>query len=219
MIVGLTLTACGSGPSASPGGGSGLVQFVDPPDEPKVGSVPDGAANAAPPEESAPPLELEVVLRDEAQKVVVTKPPPRKSGRETTVGPKHKPSEGDDLLGGDEDGDAPPPPPPPPPPPGSVELAASTERLGSSVQPEAVRDVIEQSRAIFRMCSEADASVALDVTISPSGEVGDVSSSASEPDDVRLRDCVVSAFRKLRFPPIASTESARVKLRLALRRD
>ena len=190
-----------------------------PPDDAQTRGLDTEAPDPAP-EEGQSTLELEVVLRGPPRKVVVARavPKPEKERRKTTSTGKDDKA-GDDVLLDEEPDASAAPPPPPPPPPGDVALSASTVRLGSSVEPDAVRSVLEQNRAIFRVCSEADASVALDVTITPSGEVGDVTSSASEPDDVRLRDCVVSAFRKLRFPPIASTESAKVRLRLALRRD
>lgn len=162
------------------------------------------------------PLELDVVLRDPTPgRTSRSKGDPEKK-EEKEKGKRRVSS----LLEQEEEPEqGNPPAPDSPAPPADGELSASTQGLGSSVDPEALRGVIEENRAIFRACSDANASVMVDFSITPSGEVTEVASSSSEPDDVRLRDCVVSSFRKLRFAPMASTESAKVSLRLALRSE
>ncbi len=96
--------------------------------------------------------------------------------------------------------------------------AATGERLGGNVDPASVRSTLSGAREIFRRCSDSDIKLELDLTITPSGDVMEASASSSAPDDVRVRDCVVSALRKLRFQPFGGSEAARISLGLALRR-
>lgn len=183
-----------------------------------------GGAETTPPEGTSAPagpvLGVEVgLLEQPADDVTVVSPPekPVKKKRDDlkTKGgegppraeepPEGTPSTGD-LTGGDttkSDGKI---------------TAATTESTGGHVEPSAVRDAVAAQQHLFSRCLRADASIEIEVTVAPSGRVIEARSSRSVPDDPKLRDCLVAAFKQLTISPHDSSAAARVKLAVALKR-
>jgi len=128
--------------------------------------------------------------------------PPRPKPDENT---STKVSGGDDLL---EDPHSESPTP----------AAASSRRIDGSIDPTSVRESLASARDTFTRCLDADMKLELEMTITPAGDVIDASATSSAPDDVRSRDCVVTALRRVRFQPFSGTDAARISLGLALRR-
>ncbi|MBK6513378.1 MAG: hypothetical protein IPM79_05845 [Polyangiaceae bacterium] len=96
--------------------------------------------------------------------------------------------------------------------------AATTESTGGHVEPSAVRDAVAAQLHLFSRCLRADASIEIEVTVAPSGRVIEARSSRSVPDDPKLRDCLVAAFKQLTISPHDSSAAARVRLAVALKR-
>jgi len=122
--------------------------------------------------------------------------------------------------------DLPPPPPPPPPPieardeyKAKLIRQATGESVGGHVEPASIQDAVAKNRVVFSRCLSSDSKVVMEATIASSGDVVDVRSTSSQPDDPKLRDCVVDAFKRLRLRPLGSTHAARVKFALALKRS
>jgi hypothetical protein len=151
---------------------------------------------------------------------LVTKPPPGYS------------SAGPDSQTGNPNkvGSGPPPPPrwcapgdplcaedeaPPPKRKARVE-AASTQSMGGRLTPAQVEDAVEQSFQSFAACSSSDSTVTVRAVIAGTGKVLDASSIHSSPDDARLRDCVVSAFRQIIFPTSSDGRSVPISFDLVL---
>lgn len=93
--------------------------------------------------------------------------------------------------------------------------AASASSASGRITMSEVESAIDAHIDEFAKCStEPSATVALRAVVSPSGKVLEASSQRSSPDDPRLRDCVVAAFRALSFP--ASTGGAPAPLSFEL---
>jgi hypothetical protein len=213
----LSLVAgCGSAPMmGATSGGKGSTETTSLPG-PEATSAP-GVTSLEPKLEEkkkeADALRLDLELAG-ADKDAFKTPDGKKPG-ENRTGIKGKPDKviQDDRTPGGTDalaGDQPDPKPTP--------AAATGERLSGNVDPASVRTTLTGARDVLRRCSDSDIKLELDLTITPSGDVMEASASSSAPDDVRVRDCVVSALRKLRFQPFGGSEAARISLGLALRR-
>ncbi|HTJ84983.1 MAG TPA: hypothetical protein VL400_24865 [Polyangiaceae bacterium] len=168
-------------------------------------------------------LELEEARRAEEKQQAVDTKAARDKDRD-----KHKL---EDLLHPKGDGAAPPIVPGgdtpdedqvaddvPPRDPKPTPAAASSERIGGSIDPTEVRQTLSASRDAFLRCLQADMKLELDLTITPAGDVIEAAATSSAPDDIKSRDCVVSALRRVRFKPFSGTDAARISLGLALRR-
>jgi outer membrane biosynthesis protein TonB len=114
------------------------------------------------------------------------------------------------------------PPPPPPPPPHDPNIPdpdkrppekAQTENLAGRISAESVEATVGGSRDAFGRCTRDYATFSARVLVGASGSVMDASILESSPDDARMRDCVVSALRNLKF---ASTGDAAVPLSFRL---
>lgn len=86
------------------------------------------------------------------------------------------------------------------------------------IDAENLSNVIAESRGQFSPCLERDSSVLIDATISTSGEVLEARAPQSIPDDPKLRDCVVSVFRRLKLAPLKASAPTRVSFELSLKR-
>lgn len=97
-------------------------------------------------------------------------------------------------------------------------LAAVAEVSGGQVTREAIARVVSDNLERFRPCATSDAKVELRLTLGPAGSVASAESPRSQPDDARLRDCVVDAARALRFPRDPGSEVSVLSFELALTR-
>ncbi|MFO0550044.1 MAG: hypothetical protein U0271_16735 [Polyangiaceae bacterium] len=86
------------------------------------------------------------------------------------------------------------------------------------VDAENLNQAIAESRSQFNPCLDRDSSVLIDATISASGEVLEARSPQSIPDEPKLRDCVVSVFRRLKLAPLKASSPTRVSFELSLKR-
>lgn len=96
--------------------------------------------------------------------------------------------------------------------------AADGQASGPRVDPASIKQAVSSRNDLFGRCLSSDASVAIDAMIGPSGNVLQVTSSRSVPDEPKLRDCVVEGFKQLRFPAFESADPARIRFDLALKR-
>lgn len=124
-----------------------------------------------------------------------------------------------------ESPDQPPPPPPPPPRDTGDSLKqksirqATGESVGGHVESASIQDAVARNRPVFTRCLRTDSKVVMEATIASSGDVLEARSTSSQPDDPKLRDCVVDAFKRLKLRPLAGSQPARVKFALALKRS
>lgn len=95
---------------------------------------------------------------------------------------------------------------------------AEGEAAGPRVDAASIKQAVSARNDLFGRCLSSDASVAIDAMIGPSGNVLQVSSSRSVPDEPKLRDCVVEGFKQLKFPALESSDPARIRFDLALKR-
>lgn len=96
--------------------------------------------------------------------------------------------------------------------------AADGQASAPRVDPASIKKAVSSRTDLFGRCLSSDASVAIDAMIGPSGNVLQVTSSRSVPDEPKLRDCVVEGFKQLRFPAFESSDPARIRFDLALKR-
>lgn len=94
--------------------------------------------------------------------------------------------------------------------------AASTTSMGGRLTTAQVEDAVEQSFQTFAACSSSDSTITVRAVIAGTGKVLDASSIHSSPDDARLRDCVVSAFRQITFPTSSDGRSVPISFDLVL---
>lgn len=101
---------------------------------------------------------------------------------------------------------------------GARPLAAVAEVTAGQVSSEVIARVVSENLERFRPCAAADAKVALRLTLGPAGSVASAESPRSQPDEPRLRDCVVDAVRALRFPRDPGSDASVVSFELVLTR-
>lgn len=130
-----------------------------------------------------------------------------KDRAQTTTGPERPKKDKDPESTVPEGQNAPPP-----------IQAATTEKTGPRVDAAQIQQAVAQRRDLFSRCLHVDTSIEIDATISPSGRVLQVKSERSVPNEPKLRDCIVDAFRKLSLEPFGSDAPAHVKFALALKR-
>lgn len=101
---------------------------------------------------------------------------------------------------------------------GETPLAAVAVVTGGRVTRESITQVLSENLERFRPCAKADAKVELRLTLGPAGSVASAEAPRSQPDDARLRDCVVDAVRALRFPRDPGSDTSVVSFELVLTR-
>lgn len=95
--------------------------------------------------------------------------------------------------------------------------AASAQAASGRLTLTEVETAIDESFDQFSKCSSGDdATVSLRAVVAPSGKVIEVSSTRSTPDDPRMRDCVVTAFRALQFPAVNGAAPAPLSFELVV---
>lgn len=99
-----------------------------------------------------------------------------------------------------------------PPRPGAAETSSDSGRLTA----EQVDEVISERLDLFSRCTTAESVISVRATVAAEGRVLDVSAGRSSPDDARLRDCVIGAFRSLVFPRTQANWPTRVAFDLRL---
>lgn len=97
-------------------------------------------------------------------------------------------------------------------------LAAVAVVTGGPVSSKVIAGVVREHLESFRPCAIADAKVELRLTLGPAGSVASAEAPRSQPDDARLRDCVVDAVRALRFPRDPGSDTSVVSFELVLTR-
>jgi hypothetical protein len=101
---------------------------------------------------------------------------------------------------------------------GATPLAAVAVVTGGRVTREVIAQVLGDNLERFRPCATSDAKVELRLTLGPAGSVAAAESPRSQPDEPRLRDCVVDAARALRFPRDPGSDTSVVSFELVLTR-
>lgn len=97
-------------------------------------------------------------------------------------------------------------------------LAAVAEASGERISRDALAGVVDANLERFRPCATGDAKVELRLTLSGGGAVTKAEARSSQPDDARLRDCVVDVLRGLSFPRGAVSDTSTVSFQLVLSR-
>lgn len=95
-------------------------------------------------------------------------------------------------------------------------LAAVAEASGERISRDALAGVVDANLERFRPCATGDAKVELRLTLSGGGSVTQAEAVRSQPDDARLRDCVVDVLRGLSFPRGAGSDTSTVSFQLVL---
>lgn len=95
-------------------------------------------------------------------------------------------------------------------------LAAVAEASGERISRDALAGVVDANLERFRPCATGDAKVELRLTLSGGGSVTQAEARSSQPDDARLRDCVVDVLRGLSFPRRAGSDTSTVSFQLVL---
>ena len=95
--------------------------------------------------------------------------------------------------------------------------ASSVQSAGGALDPSRVQSAVAASMDSFRPCLSADAVVTLEALVSPLGEVLESHGVNSMPNDLRMRDCVSRAFRKVSLGETGSHDATLFRLSLSLR--
>jgi hypothetical protein len=95
--------------------------------------------------------------------------------------------------------------------------ASSVQSAGGSLDQSRVQSAVAASMDSFRPCLSADAVVTLEALVSPLGEVLESHGVSSMPNDLRMRDCVSRAFRKVSLGETGSQDPTLFRLSLSLR--
>lgn len=209
LAASFALTACGgAAPSSAPESAAAPAAAMAP------GSVPDpgGARDpgAAPEPVTAPTAEgggsgdsvgtgkqgRSEPAAETPMAVTPPAPPPPKPSRK-------RPADATSRSLSDEKDDARP-------------LAAVAEATGERISRDALAGVVDANLERFRPCASGDAKVELRLTLSGGGSVTRAEAVRSQPDDARLRDCVVDVLRGLSFPRSAGSDTSTVSFQLVL---
>jgi len=94
--------------------------------------------------------------------------------------------------------------------------AASTESLSGQFTPEQLERAVADNVDAFAHCSDGDVTVSLHALIAATGKVVSASSTRSVPDDAKMRDCVLDAFRTIQFPASHDGKSSPITFDLVL---
>jgi hypothetical protein len=95
-------------------------------------------------------------------------------------------------------------------------FAAVVTPIEGRLSQEDVDRTIERGLPTLRRCSQEEVEVRLNLTISASGSVTEASAPDSRPDDQRLRDCIATNARSLKFPVPEARKPAKLELTLRL---
>ena len=95
--------------------------------------------------------------------------------------------------------------------------ASSVQSAGGALDQSRVQSAVAASMDAFRPCLSADAVVTLEALVSPLGEVLESHGVNSMPNDLRMRDCVSRAFRKVSLGETGSHDPTLFRLSLSLR--
>ena len=95
--------------------------------------------------------------------------------------------------------------------------ASSVQSAGGALDQSRVQSAVAASMDSFRPCLSADAVVTLEALVSPLGEVLESHGVNSMPNDLRMRDCVSRAFRKVSLGETGSHDATLFRLSLSLR--
>lgn len=100
--------------------------------------------------------------------------------------------------------------------PGGAPMAATTRSLSGRLNEAEVGQVVSEGIDAFATCTRIDASVSLSLNIDAEGRVGEAVAARSEPDDAKMRDCVVRAVKTLKFPRSTDGRGSPVRFELRL---
>ncbi len=94
--------------------------------------------------------------------------------------------------------------------------AATTASMSGQFTPEQLELSVSDNIDAFSHCSDSDVTVSLRALIAGTGKVMNASAQRSVPDDARMRDCVVDAFKGIQFPANHDGKSAPITFDLVL---
>jgi len=94
--------------------------------------------------------------------------------------------------------------------------AASTSSMTGRLSPEQVESAVSDNIDRFASCADSDVTVSLRALVAETGKVVNASAGRSTPDEARVRDCVVSAFKAIQFPASPDGKSAPIEFDLVL---
>jgi hypothetical protein len=95
-------------------------------------------------------------------------------------------------------------------------LAAVAEASGERISRDVLVRAVDANLQAFRRCATSDAKVRVRLSLSGGGSVTKVEALRSQPDDARLRDCVVEVLRGLSFPRGAGSDASTAEFDLVL---
>jgi hypothetical protein len=94
--------------------------------------------------------------------------------------------------------------------------AASTTSMSGRLTTQQVESAVADNIDRFASCSDGDVTVTLRALVADTGKVVNASAGRSTPDEARVRDCVVSAFKSIQFPSSPDGKSAPIEFDLML---
>lgn len=95
---------------------------------------------------------------------------------------------------------------------------AVADELEGKMSPEDLSRTFEESAPKLNVCLKTDTSISVKLKILPSGRVAETSASKSNPNDVRMRDCLIAVVQRLTFPRLRGAEPATVNIELSLKK-
>lgn len=104
----------------------------------------------------------------------------------------------------------------PSPKPSGPPMAATTQSLSGRLNESQVGQVVTAGIDAFATCTRIDATVTVSLNIDAEGRVGEAVAARSEPDDAKMRDCVVRGFKTLKFPRSTDGRGSPVRFELRL---
>jgi outer membrane biosynthesis protein TonB len=191
--------SCSPAPTASGPAAEGGKKTAGGEKPPPADAVADGDKLASPLPPPKPIADEKEPIPEGKQPISEDKP---RDPAKTKESPQAAVIGGPGQAGGD--GGAPPP------------AAATAHSLSGRISEAEVGQVVNAGISAFGPCSRLDATVTVNLQIDAEGRVGDASAARSDPDDAKMRDCVVRAFKTLRFPKSADGRSSPVRFELRL---
>jgi hypothetical protein len=88
--------------------------------------------------------------------------------------------------------------------------------MSGRLSPEQVESAVSDNIDRFAPCTDTDVTVSLRALVAETGKVVNASAGRSTPDEARVRDCVVSAFKAIQFPASPDGKSAPIEFDLVL---
>lgn len=99
-----------------------------------------------------------------------------------------------------------------------VVAQAVADELEGKMSAEDLSRTFEESAPKLNVCLKTDTSISVKLKILPSGRVAETSASKSNPNDVRMRDCLIAVVQRLTFPKLRGVEPATVNIELSLKK-